>query len=156
MEFHNNFSLILGILRDFNTILEAREHREHHSLAIVPMENFKSWSDHNSLIHLSIVGMQFIGLIEWVVCISQIRSDKVMYKIGWLDMWNNYVCSTLVKICLDHFPNMLEWSNHEQRFITSFRFHKTGNMHDDCINVIKETWQECIYGCPVVVLTTKL
>jgi hypothetical protein len=137
---------------DFNTILGAHEYRGHHIPARIPMDDFRNWSDQNYLIHMPTVGVQF----TWSNRRTDKRLDHTICNKDWLDNWNITTCSTLTKTSSDHFPIMLEWSNQVHSFPTSFRFMKMWSMHDDCINIIKETWNNTLIGCHMTVLTRKL
>lgn len=101
------FSCPWNFMGDFNTILGTHIHGGHHRPARVPMEDFRCWSDHNYLIHLSTMGMKFTRSNRMSgLTFTLKRFDVVMCNIGWLDMWNNYVFSTLVNTCSNHLPHV--------------------------------------------------
>ena len=74
----------------------------------------------------------------------------------WFNSCNLVSCSTLTKIKSDHFPLLFEFKNEDIQFVSQFKFLKMWVAHEDCINIVKNSWNISVIGCPMYVLNEKL
>jgi hypothetical protein len=144
-------------LGDFNTILGSHEYRGNFIPARLPMLDFQNWSDSNNLVHLHTHGAFF----TWANGrrgrhYTQKRLDRVICNHEWFDNCNSVNVSTLTKNKSDHFPILFEFKNHDLQHPSSFKFMKMWTAHPDCANVVQESWNVNIVGCPMYVLNEKL
>jgi hypothetical protein len=143
---------------DFNSILGAHEHKGFCIPARIPIDDFNDWTDSNNLIHLPTRG----AFYTWSNRRSgnrhtERRLDRSICNQAWLDVCTSIVCSTLVKTRSDHYPLLLDYCQHNKRFVSSFKFMKMWSMHEDCKNVISQCWNDnAEVGCPMFVLNSKL
>ncbi|GAU40165.1 hypothetical protein TSUD_292700 [Trifolium subterraneum] len=142
---------------DFNTIIGSHEHRGSSTPARTPMLDFQHWSDSNNLLHLPTQGAFF----TWTNGrrsrhSTHKRLDRAICNMDWVNACSSVRVLTLTKIRSDHFPILLEFKNHVTHAPSKFKFMKMWIAHPDCINVIKQSWNINITGCPMFVLTQKL
>jgi len=86
----------------------------------------------------------------------QIRLDKTICNQEWLNACNVVTCSTLTKLRSDHFPIMLEFKNQDLHFVSQFKFLKMWVAHANCVNVVRNSWNTSIVGCPMFIFSEKL
>lgn len=142
---------------DFNAILGAHEQRSTSSPNIIPMTDFQNWSDSNNLIHLPTRGSEF----TWTNGRKgrnniQRRLDIVIVNTDWINSCSSTSVRTLTKLRSDHYPLLFEFSNHDIQFASNFKFMKMWIEHDDCINIVKQSWNSNVVGCPMYILSRKL
>lgn len=156
-QLHLNHQIPWCNFGDFNTILGAHEHKGAHSPARVPMEDFVNWSDTNHLIHLPTRGSFF----TWSNrrggnAFTERRLDRSICNQSWLDMCSSLSCSTLLRHPSDHSPLLLDFNLTTSRFGSQFKFLKMWAMHDDCINLVQNSWNNSFFGSPMYILSQKL
>lgn len=156
-QLHLNHQIPWCNFGDFNTILGAHEHKGAHSPARVPMEDFVNWSDTNHLIHLPTRDSFF----TWSNrrggnAFTERRLDRSICNQSWLDMCSSLSCSTLLRHPSDHSPLLLDFNHTTSRFGSQFKFLKMWAMHDDCINLVQNSWNNSFFGSPMYILSQKL
>lgn len=142
---------------DFNAILGSHEQRSQYSPSRVAMEEFQQWSDYNNLIHLHTRGASYTwsngrkGRYN-----IQRRLDRVIVNHKWITAASTSNVSTLTKLRSDHYPLLFQFNNQNIQHNSTFKFLKVWTEHPDCINIIRQSWNTQITGCPMYVLTQKL
>jgi hypothetical protein len=142
---------------DFNVILGAHEHRGRFSPAKLPMEEFQSWTDSFNLLHLPTRGAVYTwnngrgGNRH-----TEKRLDRVVCNQSWLDFCNISSVSTLTKHKSDHYPLLLDFQVTTIPFASNFKFMRMWSLHPDCRNVISDSWNIVVVGCPMHILSQKL
>ncbi|GAU13228.1 hypothetical protein TSUD_245980 [Trifolium subterraneum] len=156
---HISISVEVGGINfgDFNTILGAHEHRGNCIPAPIPIADFQQWTNSLDLLHLPTHGAFF----TWANGrrgrhYTQRRLDRVICNQDWINACNSIHVSTLTKSKFDHFPLLLEFKNQETQFTSHFKFLKMWTAHHDCINVVQNSWNTVVNGCPMYVLSQKL
>ncbi|WJX67284.1 hypothetical protein P8452_51763 [Trifolium repens] len=142
---------------DFNTILGAHEHNGAAILARNSIDDFQSWSDSNLLMHLPTTGAFF----TWTngrggSRHTERRLDRTICNQAWLDACTSLNCSTLIRNRSDHFPLLFDFNTHNLSFKSSFKFMRMWSLHDGCHDVIANSWNERVIGCPMFILNSKL
>jgi hypothetical protein len=146
-----------SFIGDFNTIIGSHEYRGNSTPARTPMLDFQNWTDSNNLIHLQTHGAFFTwsngrrGRHH-----TQKRLDRVICNYDWFDCCNSANVSTLTKNISDHFPILFEFKNLHSQIPSSFKFLKMWIAHQDCVNVVQQSWNVNVVGCPMYVLSEKL
>jgi len=153
----NQQNLPFCLIGDYNTILEASEHRGRLAPARLPMIEFQAWSDQNALFHLPTRGANY----TWENRRSgrfytERRLDRAVSNHAWLNFCNTMTCSTLVRTKSDHYPLLLEFQINDCIFKSQFRFMKMWSLHEGCREVISSCWNNMVVGCPIYVLNKKL
>ena len=74
----------------------------------------------------------------------------------WINVCQSSSVSTLTKLRSDHYPLLFEFQTQSSPFTSSFKFMKMWISHPDCINVVKQCWNNQIIGCPMLILSQKL
>jgi hypothetical protein len=142
---------------DFNVIMGAHEHRGRSSPARLPIEEFQSWTNSFNLIHLPTRGAEFTwnngrgGSRH-----TERRLDRVVCNQQWIDLCCVSSVSTLTKIRSDHFPLLLDFKFSNTTFASQFKFLKMWSLHPSCREVVSDSWNSVVVGCPMFVLSEKL
>jgi len=126
---------------NFNTILGSHEHKGIHEPARLPITEFQQWSDLNNLVHLHTRGVSF----TWSNGrkgrnITQKRLDRVLVNQDWINVCQSSSVSTLTKLRSDHYTLLFEFQTQSSQFTSSFKFMKMCISHPNCINVVKQCW----------------
>ncbi|WJX32857.1 hypothetical protein P8452_21136 [Trifolium repens] len=153
----HQFQVPWCFIGDFNAIIGANEHRGAFPPARIPMDDFLQWTDNNNLIHIPTRGVEF----TWAngregKNYTQKRLDRAICNLSWINMSTTISCSTLVKHKSDHCPLLLDFHNHELSFASQFRFFRMWSMHNGCKDLIQNSWNTSVVGCPMFVLCKKL
>ena len=154
---HSQHDLPWSCIGDFNTILGAHEQRSHYSPSRLAMEEFQQWFDTNNFIHLYTRGASYTWSNGRKGRFSiQRRLDRVIVNPSWIIAASISNVSTLTKLRSDHYPLLFQFNNQHTQHNSTFKFLKVWTEHPDCINIIKQSWNTHITGCPMYVLTQKL
>ncbi|XP_058746611.1 uncharacterized protein LOC131619539 [Vicia villosa] len=144
-------------LGDFNAILNASEYRGSHVSAKVPMQDFHNWTDSNNLIHIPTLGNAF----TW--CNgrkgrhrTKKMLDRAICNMALIDSCYSIVSNTLTKANSDHYPILITIKRDNLIFKSQFKFHKMWTLNSDCDRLVRETWNEKFYGCPMYILDQNL
>jgi exonuclease III len=121
--------------------LEAQEHSGFAVPARQPIVDFQDWTDTNFLIHLPTTG----AYLTWSngrkgARHTERRLDRAICNQDWMDACTTLGCSTLVRNQSDHYPLLLNFTNHNLTFKSSFKFMKMWSLHDNCKDVIAASW----------------
>ena len=113
--------------------------------------------ENNQLIHLPTKG----SLFTWSNrrdgnAYTQRRLDRSIYNQKCLDICSSLSCSTLLRHTSDHSPLLLDFGLTSIKSGAQFKFLKMWSLHEDCINLIRNTWNTSIFGCPMYILSYKL
>jgi hypothetical protein len=142
---------------DFNVILGSHEHRGRFSPSRLPMSEFQEWTDSFNLFHLPTRGSEFTwnngrgGSRH-----TEKRLDRAVCNHSWLDICCVNSVSTLTKQNSDHFPLLLEFQVTHIPVASNFKFMRMWSLHPECRNIISESWNNVVVGCPMFILTQKL
>lgn len=155
LQSHHNFPWCF--MGDFNAIIGAHEHRGSFSPARLPMSEFSSWSESNSLYHIPTRGSS----LTWTNGRrgnrnTQRRLDRSICNQQWLDMCCSLSCSTLTKIKSNHFPLLLEFQVTPTTFASQFKFQQMWSLHPDCKDIVTSCWNTNFTRCPMFILSAKL
>lgn len=117
--------------------------------ARIPMEDFLHWFDSNKFLHIPTAGSKF----TWCngrknIEMPKKRLDRALCNLDWLEMRNKFSSNTLIKIKYDHFPILLNFEVEEVKFVSQLKFLKIWSSHESCIDVIKNSSNIKISGCP--------
>jgi hypothetical protein len=84
-----------------------------------------------------------------------IYQEEPYGRRGRLTTWTGSVPAALsvFQPTQNHFSILLEFKNQDTHAPSKFKFMKMWIAHHDCINVIKQSWNANISGCPMFVLT---
>jgi len=153
----NQYPIPWCTIGDFNAIIGAHEHRGATPPATLPMTEFLEWSNNGNLIHLPTRGVQF----TWANGrhgrrYTEKRLDRALCNHNLIDVCSSISVTTLIKHNSDHFPLLLDLQFNDIRTPQQFKFLKMWTLHDDCKNIVADTWREPIVGCPMFVLSQKL
>jgi len=138
-------------LGDFNTILGAHEHRGALTPTRIPMEDFVNWSETNQLIHLPTKG----SIYTWSNrrgenAYTERKLDRSICNQSWLDMCASVSCLTLVRHRSDHSPLLLDFNLTRLSFGSQFKFLKMWSLHEDCSNLVENSWNTAFFWMPYV------
>jgi hypothetical protein len=120
------------------------------------MLDFQNWSDNNNLVHLHTRGAKFTwsngrrGRNN-----TQKRLDRVIVNQDLINSCQSFNVCTLTKLRSDHFPLLFDFQIQNNQFSSSFKFLKMWISHPDCINIIKQCWNNNVSGCPMFILSQK-
>jgi len=64
--------------------------------------------------------------------------------------------SSLIRHKSDHFPILLDFETSYTRFMSQFKFLNMWTLHEGCRQVIQDSWNTNVVGCPMFVLNQKL
>ncbi|XP_058784639.1 uncharacterized protein LOC131659467 [Vicia villosa] len=142
---------------DFNAIIESGEYKGDSCTASIPMKEFLSWSDSNHLVHVPTMGNQY----TWNNCkkgkkLIEKRLDRAMCNFKWIGSCIKTSCHTLTKANSEHYPILLNFNFNDIKYISQFKFKSMWTNHSDCMEIVGETWNTRIYGCPMYILNKKL
>lgn len=140
---------------DFNVILGTHEYRGNFIPDKVPIEDFQNWTNTNNLIHLPTRGAAFTwrnGREGYRY--TEKRLDRCVCNHSWIDLFSSVSCSTLIRNRSDHHPIIMEFIINPHQFKSQFM--KMWSLHDDCKNIVSNSWNTHIVGCPMLVLSKKL
>ena len=121
------------------------------------MQDFQSWSDTFDLFHIPTRGVEFtwdngrFGRKH-----TKRRLDRSVCNQQMIDFCSSISCSTLVRSKSDHYPLLLEIKTDDTNFVSSFKFLKAWTLHTDCKEIITNTWEIPVVGCPMYILSSKL
>ncbi|XP_019431738.1 PREDICTED: uncharacterized protein LOC109338847 [Lupinus angustifolius] len=142
---------------DFNVVFRANEYRGSDFPPRLPSEEFKSFSDDSSLLHLLTRGAQFTWSNKRIGdALTEKRLGRCLCNVDWLTSWNEILCCTLTRISSDHHPLLLSFSSSSVTRLSPFRFHIMWLQHLDCKRVVVEVWKTDIRGCPMFIISQKL
>jgi hypothetical protein len=121
------------------------------------MNDFFAWSDTNCFFHLPTRGVQF----TWSNGrggrrFTERRLDRAICNQAWLDMCSSLNVSTLTRLKSDHFPLLMEFETVPTPFVSQFKFPNMWSLHEDCRNLIQQSWNTTVVGCPMFILNQKL
>jgi len=154
---HSQYDISWSCIGDFNTILGTHEQRSHYSPNRSAIEDFQQWSDSNNLIHLNTRGASYTwsngrkGRFN-----IQRRLDRVVVNHNWINSCLSSNVCTLTKLRSDHYPLLFEFHNQNINYTSSFKFMKAWTEHPDCFNLVTQSWNTNIVGCPMFILTQKM
>jgi hypothetical protein len=142
---------------DFNVILGSHEHRGRFFPSRLPMTEFQELTDSFNLFHLHTRGAEFTwnngrgGSRH-----TEKRLDIAVCNHSWLDVCCVNSVSTLTKHNSDHFPLLLEFQVSSIPVASNFKFMRMWSLHPECRNIILESWNTVVVGCPIFILSQKL
>jgi len=121
-------------------------------LARIAISEFLEWLNSNYLLYLSTRGASF----TWSngrrgSCHTKKHLDKVVCNTSRL-----IVGCLLINSNSDHYPLLLDFQHNEIGYVSSFRYLNMWASHNDCFNVVKDSWNTNIVGCPMFILTENL
>lgn len=155
----NNF--VLGpwlVFGDFNAVLGAHEKKGGAPICRHSCEEFQAMSDNCELVHVDTKGAQFTWARRRGVRGNvELRLDRCLANLAWLDSWAQFVCCTLPRLSSDHNPLLMTFSNSFGDRQSHFRFRKMWLEHKDFKSFVHQCWGSIqTYGCPLTALQHKL
>jgi hypothetical protein len=135
----------------------AHEHNGTLNPARPPIHDFINWTNTFDLIHLPTRGVSF----TWDNKRSgrrhvKRRLERTIVNQHMIDLCSSISCSTLTKTSSDHYPLLLDFKTDSTSFASSFKFLKMWTLHTDCKQIISDSWNTNIVGCPMFILSSKL
>ncbi|KAL6191890.1 hypothetical protein ACLB2K_038279 [Fragaria x ananassa] len=115
-------------------------------------------SDICQLVHIDTKGAQFTWARRRGVRGNvELRLDRCLENLDWLDAWAQFDCFTLPGLSSDHNPLIMSFSKDFGARHSLFRFWKMWVEHTDFNDFVKQCWGSVVtYGCPLSVLQHKL
>ncbi|KAL6175680.1 hypothetical protein ACLB2K_052319 [Fragaria x ananassa] len=146
------------VVGDFNAVLGAHEKKGGAPVSRLSCEEFQAMSDICELIHVDTKGAQFTWARRRGVRGNvELRLDRCLVNLHWLDSWDSFTCSTLPRLCSDHNPLLITFSKSAGVRRSRFRFQKMWLEHKDFHAFVKLCWgSSATYGCPLTTLQHKL
>ncbi|KAL6135028.1 hypothetical protein ACLB2K_067256 [Fragaria x ananassa] len=146
------------VVGDFNVVLGAHEKKGGAPVSRLSCEEFQAMSDICELIHMNTKGAQFTWARRRGVRGNvELRLDRCLVNLHWLDSWDSFTCSTLPRLCSDHNPLLITFSKSAGVRRSRFRFQKMWLEHKDFHAFVKLCWgSSAAYGCPLTTLQHKL
>ncbi|KAL6190669.1 hypothetical protein ACLB2K_037063 [Fragaria x ananassa] len=146
------------VVGDFNVVLGAHEKKGGAPVSRLSCEEFQAMSDICELIHVDTKGAQFTWARRRGVRGNvELRLDRCLVNLHWLDSWDSFTCSTLPRLCSDHNPLLITFSKSAGVRRSRFRFQKMWLEHKDFHAFVKLCWgSSATYGCPLTTLQHKL
>jgi hypothetical protein len=95
-------------------------------------------------------------MVEGVIGILKKRLDRAVCNHSWLDTCCVNFVSTISKLKSDHFPLLLEFQVTSIPVASNFKFMRMWSLHPDCRNIILDSWNTVVVGCPMFILSQKL
>ncbi|XP_004292086.1 PREDICTED: uncharacterized protein LOC101295596 [Fragaria vesca subsp. vesca] len=78
------------------------------------------------------------------------RLDRCLANLPWLDSWDSFDCCTLPRLCSDHNPIMMTFSNAFGARQSLFRFRWMWLEHSDFQGFVKQCWDSVrMHDCPL-------
>jgi hypothetical protein len=71
-----------------------------------------------------------------------LRLDRAVCNDDWLNFWRNSTCTALVRHQSDHNPLLVLAVFSVVKHATPFKFFKMWEAHDDCRNLVLESWSK--------------
>lgn len=117
---------------DYNVVLGAHEFRGRGLPTQIPCQDFRDWTNNNSLTHVFTRGVLF----TWSNGrkgrhLTEKRLDRAICNDSWLDYWSCVPCVSLTKSRSDHFPLLLDFKKEVQTFPSSLKFMRVWYNHPD-------------------------
>ncbi|KAL6194794.1 hypothetical protein ACLB2K_035870 [Fragaria x ananassa] len=146
------------VFGDFNAVLGAHEKKGGSFVCRRSCEEFQAMSDVCELIHVDTKGAEF----TWVRRRGfhgnvELRLDRCLASLEWLDTWDQFDCCTLPRTCSDHNPLLMSFSKLSGPHYSLFRFKKMWLDHENFREFVKNCWTSASsYGCPFSILQHKL
>lgn len=131
------------LIGGFNCVLGAHENLGRIPPARLVCEEFWAFRDSANLVHMHTHGADF----TWSngresTRHTEVRLDKVIHNVAWINIWLISSCKTLNKNCSYHHPLLLEFGVYVKRFYRPFRFSNAWVVHPDFLNVVQESWKD--------------
>jgi hypothetical protein len=142
---------------DFNAVMGAHEKRGRWPPTAASCLDFGNWSNANLLTHLPTSG----PLLTWSNgrfgnANVALRLDRSICNEDWLAFWRVTCCCTLVRHQSDHHPLLLTADVATVRHAIPFKFYKSWTSHEDCRQLVLDTWAKNVRGVGMVRLQSKL
>lgn len=146
------------VFGDFNAILGAHEKKGGAPVCRRSCEEFQAMTDICELVHVDTKGAEF----TWVRRRGgrgnvEVRLDRCLASLSWLDCWDSFDCCTLPRLCSDHNPLLMSFSNTFGAHQSLFRFRRMWLEHGGFHGFVQQCWDSVqMHGCPLTNLQHKL
>ena len=146
------------VLGDFNCVLGAHEKRGGILPKAVSCSDFQAMSTSCDLFHLPTKGMPFTWTNKrGVGRLVEMRLDRCLINMSWIDVWCNSDCTTLTRTSSDYCPLLVCFSKLVVSRPCPFRFQRMWIDHPGFMNLVANVWKEFqFFGHPMYVLASKL
>ncbi|KAL6224830.1 hypothetical protein ACLB2K_003685 [Fragaria x ananassa] len=146
------------VVGDFNVVLGSHEKKGGAPVCARSCEEFQAMSDICQLVHIDTKGAQFTwARRKGVRGNVELRLDRCLANLDWLDAWDQFDCFTLPRLSSDHNPLIMSFSKDFGARHSLFRFRKMWVEHSDFNDFVKQCWGSVVtYGCPLSMLQHKL
>lgn len=113
------------VFGDFNAILGAHEKKGGAPVCRRSCEEFQAMSDICELVHVDTKGAEFTWVCRRGVRGNvEVKLDRCLASLSWLDSWDSFDCCTLPRLCSDHNPILMSFSNTFGARQSLFRFRR--------------------------------
>ncbi|KAK9912297.1 hypothetical protein M0R45_036167 [Rubus argutus] len=146
------------VFGDFNADLGAHEKKGGAPLSRRSCEEFLAMSDVCELVHVNTKGTKFTWVHRQGIRGNvELRLNRRLADLEWLDTWDQFDCGSLPRICSDHNPLMMSFSKFSGARYSLFRFRKMWLDHKDFMEYVKNYWlSTSSFGCPLSIVQHKL
>lgn len=110
------------------------------------------------LVHVDTKEAEFTWVRRWGVRGNvEVRLDRCLASLSWLDSWDSFNCCTLPRLCFDHNPILMSFSNIFGAGQSLFQFRRMWLEHGGFQGFVKQCWDFVhLHGCPLTILQHKL
>lgn len=145
------------VFGDFNAVLGAHENKGT-PLSRRSCEEFQAMTDVCELVHVITKGAEFTWVRRNVIRGNvELHLDQSLANLEWLDTWDQFDCYTLPRICSDHNPLLMSFSNLSGSHHSLFRVRKMWLEHKFFMEFVKNCWLSSpSSSCPLFCLQHKL
>lgn len=141
------------VLGDFNCVLGAHEKRGGGPPNASSCNEFLQMCDTCELLDIPTKGLSF----TWSSRRTEVRLDRAIGNLDWIEAWPSLECCTLTKATSDHCPILLSCSWLSLVAKLPFRFQSLWLHIPGFGDLVKTYWSQFnFYGCPQFVLASKL
>ncbi|KAK3205165.1 hypothetical protein Dsin_019211 [Dipteronia sinensis] len=131
----------LACMGDFNAILGSYEKLGGVTPSAVSYTGFQNMSDNCNLIHMP----TFRSFDKWTNCSSssfriEMRLDRSLCNLGWLDVWLSSYCFTLACAIFNHNPIIFNGLYHTHLGPKPLKFHNILLEHSSFKDVVYSSW----------------
>ncbi|KAL6144808.1 hypothetical protein ACLB2K_055498 [Fragaria x ananassa] len=146
------------VVGDFNAVLGSHEKKGGAPVCARSCEEFQAMSDICQLVHIDTKGAQFTWARRRGVRGNvELRLDRCLANLDWLDALAQFDCFTLLRLSSDHNPLIMSFSKDFGARQSLFRFRKMWVEHTKFKDFVRQCWGSvATYGCPLSMLQHKL
>lgn len=141
---------------DFNAVLGAHEQRGGSLPQKLSCEDYISWTESNSAVHIDTKGAPFTWSNGRIMAFTERRLDRTIVNQHCLSFFSSLSCLTLTRNQCDYSPILLSLEKGLKMKHSPFKFFNMWSEHPDCERLVKETWLKPVIGFLMYILVLKL